>query len=156
NRASGFRFFRAGVFCGHYPQPQPCRCGLLRLDYRSCGLVLWRTRSTIYPDFNPAHSTRIARFSIALSKPSIITHFKYIRFRMNNRQFKQNVLTRSLNMIILSQLFLAPLTYAEDAVQQLDTIVITADQSMPYSSAKVNVEGFATDSLQKIPASVPI
>lgn len=75
---------------------------------------------------------------------------------MNNRQFKQNVLTRSLNMIILSQLFLAPLTYAEDAVQQLDTIVITADQSMPYSSAKVNVKGFATDSLQKIPASVSI
>lgn len=75
---------------------------------------------------------------------------------MNNRQFKQNVLTRSLNMIILSQLCLAPLTYAEDAVQQLDTIVITADQSTPYSSAKVNVEGFATDSLQKIPASVSI
>lgn len=75
---------------------------------------------------------------------------------MNNRQFKQNVLTRSLHMIILSQLFLAPLTYAEDAVQQLDTIVITADQSMPYSSAKVNVEGFATDSLQKIPASVSV
>lgn len=68
---------------------------------------------------------------------------------MNNRQLKQNVLTRSLNMIILSQLCLAPLTYAEDDVQQLDTIVITADQSTPYSSAKVNVEGFATDSLQK-------
>jgi len=61
---------------------------------------------------------------------------------MNTRQLKQNVLTRSLNMIILSQLCLAPLTYAEDAVQQLDTIVITADQSIPYSSAKVNVEGF--------------
>ncbi|MDM1342020.1 MULTISPECIES: TonB-dependent siderophore receptor [Acinetobacter] len=75
---------------------------------------------------------------------------------MNNRQLKQNVLTRSLNMIILSQLCLAPLTYAEDDVQQLDTIVITADQSIPYSSAKVNVEGFATDSLQKIPASVSI
>ena len=75
---------------------------------------------------------------------------------MNNRQLKQNVLTRSLNMIILSQLCLAPLTYAEDDVQQLDTIVITADQSIPYLSAKVNVEGFATDSLQKIPASVSI
>ncbi|WP_277559686.1 TonB-dependent siderophore receptor [Acinetobacter beijerinckii] len=75
---------------------------------------------------------------------------------MNNRQLKQNVLTRSLNMIILSQLCLAPLTYAEDDVRQLDTIVITADQSTPYSSAKVNVEGFSTDSLQKIPASVSI
>ena len=75
---------------------------------------------------------------------------------MNNRQFKQNVLTRSLNMIILSQLCLAPLTYAEDAVQQLDTIVITADQSIPYSSAKVNLEGFGTENLQKIPASVSI
>ncbi|WP_441375421.1 TonB-dependent siderophore receptor [Acinetobacter lwoffii] len=75
---------------------------------------------------------------------------------MNTRQLKQNVLTRSLNMIILSQLCLAPLTYAEDAVQQLDTIVITADQSIPYSSAKVNVEGFATNSLQKLPASVSI
>ncbi len=62
---------------------------------------------------------------------------------MNNRQFKQNVLTKSLKMIILSQLCLAPLTYAEDDVQQLDTIVATADQSIPYSSAKVNVEGFA-------------
>lgn len=75
---------------------------------------------------------------------------------MNNRQFKQNVLTKSLKMIILSQLCLAPLTYAEDDVQQLDTIVATADQSIPYSSAKVNVEGFATDVLQKIPASVSI
>lgn len=75
---------------------------------------------------------------------------------MNTRQLKQNVLTRSLKMIILSPLCLAPLTYAEDAVQQLDTIVITADQSIPYSSAKVNVEGFATNSLQKIPASVSI
>ncbi|WP_273779276.1 TonB-dependent siderophore receptor [Acinetobacter sp. GSS19] len=75
---------------------------------------------------------------------------------MNNRQFKQNVLTKSLKLIILSQLCLAPLTYAEDDVQQLDTIVATADQSIPYSSAKVNVEGFATDILQKIPASVSI
>lgn len=75
---------------------------------------------------------------------------------MNNRQFKQNVLTKSLKMIILSQLCLATLTYAEDDVQQLDTIVTTADQSIPYSSAKVNVEGFATDVLQKIPASVSI
>lgn len=75
---------------------------------------------------------------------------------MNTRQLKQNVLIRSLNMIILSQLCLVPLTYAEDDVQKLDTIVITADQSIPYSSAKVNVEGFATDSLQKIPASVSI
>jgi len=75
---------------------------------------------------------------------------------MNNRQFKQNVLTKSLKMIILSQLCLAPLTYAEDDVQQLDTIVATADQSIPYSSVKVSVEGFATDVLQKIPASVSI
>lgn len=75
---------------------------------------------------------------------------------MNTRQLKQNVLIRSLNMIILAQLCLVPLTYAEDDVQKLDTIVITADQSIPYSSAKVNVEGFATDSLQKIPASVSI
>lgn len=75
---------------------------------------------------------------------------------MNTRQFKQNVLTRSLNMIILSQLCLIPLTYAEDAVQQLDTIVITADQSIPYTSTKVNIEGFGTENLQKIPASVSI
>ncbi len=75
---------------------------------------------------------------------------------MNNRQFKQNVLTKSLKMFILSQLCLAPLTYAEDDVQQLDTIVATADQSIPYSSAKVNVEGFGTDALQKIPASISI
>ncbi|APX64225.1 TonB-dependent siderophore receptor [Acinetobacter schindleri] len=75
---------------------------------------------------------------------------------MNTRQLKQNVLTRSLNMIILSQLCLIPLTYAEDAVQQLDTIVITADQSIPYTSTKVNIEGFGTENLQKIPASVSI
>ena len=61
---------------------------------------------------------------------------------MNTRQLKQNVLIRSLNMIILSQLCLVPLTYAEDDVRQLDTIVIKADQSIPYSSTKVNVEGF--------------
>jgi iron complex outermembrane receptor protein len=59
-------------------------------------------------------------------------------------------------MIILSQLCLIPLTYAEDAVQQLDTIVITADQSIPYTSTKVNIEGFGTENLQKIPASVSI
>ncbi|MGV2948097.1 TonB-dependent siderophore receptor, partial [Acinetobacter sp. AGC35] len=70
--------------------------------------------------------------------------------------FKQNVLTRSLKMIILSPLCLAPLTYAEDDVQQLDTIVITADQSIPYTSTKVNIEGFGTENLQKIPASVSI
>ncbi len=75
---------------------------------------------------------------------------------MNTRQFKQNVLTRSLKMIILSPLCLAPLTYAEDDVQQLDTIVITADQSIPYTSTKVNIEGFGTENLQKIPASVSI
>lgn len=75
---------------------------------------------------------------------------------MNTRQLKQNVLTRSLNMIILSQLCLIPLTYAENAVQQLDTIVITADQSIPYTSTKVNIEGFGTENLQKIPASVSI
>ena len=75
---------------------------------------------------------------------------------MNTRQLKQNVLTRSLNMIILSQLCLIPLTYAEDDVQQLDTIVITADQSIPYTSTKVNIEGFGTENLQKIPASVSI
>lgn len=75
---------------------------------------------------------------------------------MNTRQLKQNVLIRSLNMIILSQLCLIPLTYAEDAVQQLDTIVITADQSIPYTSTKVNIEGFGTENLQKIPASVSI
>lgn len=75
---------------------------------------------------------------------------------MNTRQLKQNVLTRSLNMIILSQLCLIPLTYAEDAVQQLDTIVITADQSIPYTSTKVNIEGFGTENVQKIPASVSI
>ena len=75
---------------------------------------------------------------------------------MNTRQLKQNVLTRSLNMIILSQLCLIPLTYAEDAMQQLDTIVITADQSIPYTSTKVNIEGFGTENLQKIPASVSI
>lgn len=75
---------------------------------------------------------------------------------MNNRQFKQNVLTRSLKVIILSQLCWASLTYAEDDVQQLDTIVIKADQSMPYSSAKVNIEGFGTENLQKIPASVSV
>ncbi|MEN8426906.1 TonB-dependent siderophore receptor [Acinetobacter schindleri] len=75
---------------------------------------------------------------------------------MNTRQLKQNVLTRSLNMIILSQLCLIPLTYAEDAVQQLDTIFITADQSIPYTSTKVNIEGFGTENLQKIPASVSI
>lgn len=75
---------------------------------------------------------------------------------MNTRQLKQNVLTRSLNMIILSQLCLIPLAYAEDDVQKLETIVITADQSIPYTSTKVNIEGFATDSLQKIPASVSI
>lgn len=75
---------------------------------------------------------------------------------MNTRQLKQNVLIRSLNMIILSQLCLVPLTYAEDDVQKLDTIVITADQSIPYSSTKVNIEGFGTENLQKIPASVSI
>ena len=75
---------------------------------------------------------------------------------MNTRQLKQNVLTRSLNMIILSQLCLIPLTYAEDAVQQLDTIVITADQSIPYTSTKVNIGGFGTKKKKKIPASVSI
>lgn len=46
---------------------------------------------------------------------------------MYNRKFKQNVLTASLKTIILSPLCWAPLVYAENGVQQLDTIMSLSD-----------------------------
>lgn len=75
---------------------------------------------------------------------------------MYNRKFKQNVLTASLKTIILSPLCLTPLVYAENGVQQLDTIVITADESTPYFSSTVKIEGLGTDRLQKAHASISV
>src|SRR5690554_2123853 len=75
---------------------------------------------------------------------------------MYNRKFKQNVLTTSLKTIILSPLCLTPLVYAENGVQQLDTIVITADESTPYFSSTVKIEGLGTDRLQKAHASISV
>ncbi|MDO5541689.1 MAG: TonB-dependent siderophore receptor [Acinetobacter sp.] len=75
---------------------------------------------------------------------------------MYNRKFKQNVLTASLKTIILSPLCWAPLVYAENGVQQLDTIVITANETTPYLSSTVKTEGLGTDRLQKAPASISV
>lgn len=75
---------------------------------------------------------------------------------MLHPQFKQTVLTRSLHMVILSPLCFSSLVYAEDGVKQLDTIVVTAGTTTPYASSTVSMGGFATDSLQKVPASVSV
>ena len=75
---------------------------------------------------------------------------------MYNRKFKQNVLTVSLKTIILSSLCWAPLVCAENGVQQLDTIVITANETTPYLSSTVKTEGLGTDRLQKAPASISV
>ncbi|WP_179990450.1 hypothetical protein [Acinetobacter sp. YH12252] len=75
---------------------------------------------------------------------------------MYNRKFKQNVLTAFLKTIILSPLCWAPLVYAENGVQQLDTIVITANETTPYLSSTVKTEGLGTDRLQKAPASISV
>lgn len=75
---------------------------------------------------------------------------------MNHLMFKKSILNLSIKTLFFSPLYLCNVAQAEQKdVQQLDTIVVTSTSPVvPYYTPKVKIEGFGTDNLQKMPASI--
>ncbi len=75
---------------------------------------------------------------------------------MESHNFKQSVFTTSLKAIIPPMLFCIPIAYAEDQVHMLDTIVVTSESGKIYNISNINIDGFGTDLIQKMPASISV
>lgn len=77
---------------------------------------------------------------------------------MKQLMFKKNLPCISFKIVLFSPLWLLNLAYADElAVQQLQPIVLTSSsEEIPDYTTKVKLEGFATDQLQKTPASISV
>lgn len=73
-----------------------------------------------------------------------------------NLQFKQNPLVRAVKAAVISQLCIAPAAFADDAVNQLETIVVAAPKAAPAEKNALALEGFGTKELKKAPASIAV
>ena len=75
---------------------------------------------------------------------------------MKNLKLKKNVLTISLYLSWLMPL-ITTVVYANDEVKALDTIVLTStDKDTQKYATQINMSGFATNELSKIPASISV
>lgn len=73
-----------------------------------------------------------------------------------NLQFKQNPLVRAVKAAVISQLCIAPAAFADDAVNQLETIVVAAPKAAPAEKNALALEGFGTKELKKASASIAV
>lgn len=75
---------------------------------------------------------------------------------MKNLKLNDSLLTQSLKLIMLSPFTVLPVAYADDEVKVLKTIVLSSQKDSVYSGSKVAIQGFATDQIQNIPASIAV
>jgi len=75
---------------------------------------------------------------------------------MEKYRFKQKRLVRSLKTIILSQMCMASMTYAEDTVRVLPTIVTTSTQTDTEQMRKFTIDGLGTQDIAKAAASISV
>ena len=77
--------------------------------------------------------------------------------RLNmNLQFKQNSLVLAVKAAVLSQLCWVPSAFAEEVVEKLETITVTAPQAADQDNKTVALQGFGTKELKKAAASITV